>query len=446
VGQSDERGTGNPRLVGCPVCGRMVSPSATTCPQCGHRLRRRTAPALLIVVATFAIAAVILGTLAVVELGIPFAPTLRFPWSPTPAPPPTVSAIVSKTESAVVTVKAILFRTGTSEGSGFLIDKEGDVITNAHVVAHATDVSVIDSRGVPHSVTLIGIDQAEDLAEVRVPDLAHHAPLTPASRVPAVGTDILVIGNPFGQLPETVTKGIISGVGRDETVGGTYYRDLLQIDAVVNPGNSGGPVVDLTGRVVGVLTIGSSLSRFGFAIPITSVTGLARRWADADSPVLLGPPMVAADAKTLVLQSADVPFGFTLAVGQEWGPNDPKSWKAEYHRLPTYLVNGQYITSYVQITSSTGDAKRLFGSYSDAAKTHGYQNQGLTGHLGDETLTFVLHESDIDHFEVLWRDRNVVSLLQTDVVAGEANLGNAFQLAAKQQAHIEADLKGAGYT
>lgn len=441
--QNRVTGTDNPSLIPCPACGRLVSSSARSCPQCGHRRRARIPS--LVTVAVVGLIAVILATLAIVLWRTQVVSGLRFPWSPPPSRPLTVSEIVAKTQPTVVTVNATLFRTGTSVGSGFLIDRQGDVITNAHVVAHATSVSVVDNKGVAHSVTVIGLDQSDDLAELRVSDLALRVPVTEATKIPAVGADVLVIGNPFGQLPETVTRGILAGVGRQETVAGNDYSNLLQIDATVNPGNSGGPVVDLSGRVIGVLTLGSSVARFGFAIPITSVTSLATQWAMADSEVALGPPMVSAEPKTLVLQASDAPFGYSLTTSAQWGANNPESWQATYRRPAAYLINGSYIRSYVQVVTATSDAQKAFAFYTDDAKKKGFENVGLTGRLGDETLTFIWHDGNVDHFEVLWRDRNVVALLDLDVIVGDANLGDAFRLAGEQQAHVEADLRTAGY-
>ena len=128
-----------------------------------------------------------------------------------------------------------------------------------------------------------------------------------------------------------------------------------------------------------------------------------------------------------------------------WGANNLQTWEADYQRPAAYFVRGAYIHSYVQVGTAASDAEKALTFYADDAKAKGYENIGLTGRLGDETLTFIRHDGNTDHLEVLWRDRNVVALLDMDVIVGDANLGDAFQLAGEQQAHIEADLRTSGY-
>jgi Trypsin-like peptidase domain len=415
-------------------------PQGPNAPATAPPVNRRRHLTRRLVIATAFLVAIGVGSWAV------FGSSGIKPPSPVSSPKPlTVGEIVAKSQPAVVTVKATLFRTGTTEGSGFLMDANGDVVTNAHVVNHATQVSVIDSNGQSHQATVIGLDPSIDLAEIRVADLATVSPLVAAKHLPGVGADILVIGNPYGQLPNTVTKGIVSGVGRDETVGGTHYFNLLQIDAVVNPGNSGGPVVDLSGQVIGVLTLGSAVSRFGFAIPITSATGTVSQWAAADSAVSLVVPSVTAAPKSLLLPSASVPIGFNLDSSKEWG--DPNSWEAVYHRLPSTVVAEQWIDSEVIVGSSEAYAKTVYAPYPATLTTRGYQNFGLTaGPLADEMWTGIWYnDRGTDHFIIVWRDRNVFAQIVVSAQPGETNLGAVYNLAVQQERLINADLRAAGY-
>lgn len=155
-----------------------------------------------------------------------------------------------------------------SQGSGFIISADGYVVTNNHVVEHATEVEVSldDGRSLPAKV--IGTDKRTDLALLKIND-GNKLPFVEwASAQPRVGDWVIAVGNPFG-LGGSVTAGIVSARGRD--IGAGPYDDFLQIDAPVNRGNSGGPAFDVRGNVVGVNTAiysptGGSVG-IGFAIP-----------------------------------------------------------------------------------------------------------------------------------------------------------------------------------
>jgi serine protease Do len=154
-----------------------------------------------------------------------------------------------------------------SQGSGFVITPDGYVVTNNHVVEHASDVEVSldDGRTLPAKV--IGTDKRTDLALLKVSD-GKLPYVSWASAPPRVGDWVIAVGNPFG-LGGSVTAGIVSARGRD--IGAGPYDDFLQIDAPVNRGNSGGPAFDMQGNVVGVNTAiyspsGGSIG-IGFAIP-----------------------------------------------------------------------------------------------------------------------------------------------------------------------------------
>ncbi len=154
-----------------------------------------------------------------------------------------------------------------SQGSGFIISPDGYVVTNNHVVEHASDVEVSldDGRTLPAKV--IGTDKRTDLALLKVND-GKLPYVAWANTPPRVGDWVIAVGNPFG-LGGSVTAGIVSARGRD--IGAGAYDDFLQIDAPVNRGNSGGPAFDTQGNVVGVNTAiyspsGGSIG-IGFAIP-----------------------------------------------------------------------------------------------------------------------------------------------------------------------------------
>ncbi|MFW6192449.1 MAG: trypsin-like peptidase domain-containing protein, partial [Gemmatimonadota bacterium] len=164
-------------------------------------------------------------------------------------------------------------------GSGFAIDDEGHVLTNAHVVEDAAEIWVVEAGGRIYRAEVIGSDELTDIAVLRIePGRVPAAPLGTSSDL-VVGEPALAVGNPFGfdlaNTEATVTSGVISGLGRDIRSSGqrgVLYADMVQTDASINPGNSGGPLVNAHGEVVGVNS--SILSRtggsvgLGFAIPI----------------------------------------------------------------------------------------------------------------------------------------------------------------------------------
>ncbi|MEO8756207.1 MAG: Do family serine endopeptidase [Devosia sp.] len=136
-------------------------------------------------------------------------------------------------------------------GSGFVISADGYIVTNNHVVANATKVTVTFDNGDQKKATVIGTDERTDLAVVKVDGETDLPFVKFAHDDVRVGDWVVAVGNPFG-LGGTVTAGIVSARGRD--VAGSAYGDFLQIDAAVNMGNSGGPTFDLKGEVVGVNT------------------------------------------------------------------------------------------------------------------------------------------------------------------------------------------------
>jgi 2-alkenal reductase len=167
-------------------------------------------------------------------------------------------------------------------GSGFVIDKEGHVVTNNHVVENADALQVTLADGsVTDDVDILGLDPYSDLAVIRVnvaPDRLLPLELGD-SDILQVGQRVIAIGNPFG-LQGTMTTGVVSAVGRtlrsQMLQGGSFSNpDVIQTDAAINPGNSGGPLLDLRGRVVGVNTaIRSNTGAnagIGFAVPVNTV-------------------------------------------------------------------------------------------------------------------------------------------------------------------------------
>jgi serine protease Do len=222
------------------------------------------------------------------------APPLPATLSPPPPVQPGVNAPLSfaslaeRADPAVVFIKTLQEQRGRTGrrrvvgeglGSAFVFDPGGLILTNNHVIEHATDIRVIFGSSKEMEAKVVGRDPPTDIAVLRVEskDLPH-LPLGDSDST-RVGDWVVAIGNPFG-LAHTVSAGIISAKGRtgQDVKGlgdGTGYYNFIQTDASINPGNSGGPLLDLAGRVVGINTaIRARANSIGFAIPINMVKEL----------------------------------------------------------------------------------------------------------------------------------------------------------------------------
>ena len=181
-------------------------------------------------------------------------------------------AIFERTASAVVEIQA-----GNASGTGFVIDSDGHVVTNEHVVGTAETVEVQFAEGGEEQARVIATDRSTDLAVLEV-DLAGHGvdpvELGPSADV-EVGDPVYAIGNPFG-LERSLTAGIVSAVDRDiEAPNGFTITDAIQTDAPVNQGNSGGPLLDTSANVIGVVSqiaseTGGNVG-IGYAVPSDTV-------------------------------------------------------------------------------------------------------------------------------------------------------------------------------
>jgi S1-C subfamily serine protease len=161
-----------------------------------------------------------------------------------------------------------------SQGSGFVFDEAGHVLTNQHVVARAERIDLRYADGGWRSATVVGTDGYSDLAVLAVEDGPDRRALPFVDVPPAIGTEVVAIGSPFG-LERSLSVGVVSGVNRAiPTRGGFTIPDAVQTDAALNPGNSGGPLVTLDGDVVGVIRSGGG-DNIGFAISAALVQRVA---------------------------------------------------------------------------------------------------------------------------------------------------------------------------
>lgn len=194
----------------------------------------------------------------------------------------TASQLYQKNVASVVFVKSA-YRQGYSTGSGFVIDsKNGYILTNYHVVEDSGKITVTFVDEKEYEATLVGGDEINDVAVLKIDakDLVHVT--VGNSDNLKVGDDILVIGNPLGDLTFTLTRGIVSGTDREINTG-EYTIKTFQTDAAINSGNSGGPAFDATGAVVGIASAkysATGVEGIGFCIPMNDAMAIARDLVD----------------------------------------------------------------------------------------------------------------------------------------------------------------------
>jgi serine protease Do len=207
--------------------------------------------------------------------------------------PSDITAVVAAATPSVVTITSETeARRGlspfevpaTGVGSGVILTADGYILTNDHVIADSSSLTVMLEDGTEYPATVVKADPDHDLALVKVEATG----LTPArigdSTKIQVGQTAIAIGSPLGTYTETVTKGIVSALDRtitvqDESTGQPHtLTGLIQTDAAINPGNSGGPLLDETGAVIGIDTaVSSGANGLGFAIPIDVAASLIAR-------------------------------------------------------------------------------------------------------------------------------------------------------------------------
>ncbi len=171
----------------------------------------------------------------------------------------------------------------TVSGSGVFISQEGYILTNNHVVEGTKEVTVVLSDGSQEKATIVGTDQYADLAVLKAVGRVPAVAALGNSDVLRPGETVIAIGSPLGDFKNTVTVGVVSATGRSVDTGQGYQIEgLIQTDAAINQGNSGGPLVNLAGQVIGINTLmvrgtgtGAIAEGLGFAIPVNTAQAVA---------------------------------------------------------------------------------------------------------------------------------------------------------------------------
>jgi serine protease Do len=173
----------------------------------------------------------------------------------------------------------------TVSGSGFFITDKGYILTNNHVVEGTKEVSIVLSDGSGQKATIVGTDPYSDIAVLKTDGKVPAVAALGNSDVLNPGESVIAIGSPLGNFKNTVTVGVVSATGRSIDTGNGYQiEDLIQTDAAINHGNSGGPLVNLAGEVIGINTLivrntgsGDVAEGLGFAIPVNTAQAVAQQ-------------------------------------------------------------------------------------------------------------------------------------------------------------------------
>ena len=285
-----------------------------------------------------------------------------------------VSAIYDRVHQGVVTIK-VATQGGQALGSGFVIDGAGHIVTNAHVVDGASSISVEFANGSSYDAQLVGTDPSTDVAVIKVD--APSSVLTPLelgdSNTVQVGDQVVAIGSPLG-LDETVTSGIVSALHRTITSPNNFaINDAIQTDAAINHGNSGGPLLNSSGAVIGINSQIESDSGgndgIGFAVPSNTVKSVADQLVATGKVehAFLGVGIATIDEA--LSAELNVPTGVEVTQVTPGGPADDAGLKAADatsvvagQEVPTggdiiTAVDGKSVTTSEELQSVIGAMK-----------------------------------------------------------------------------------------
>ncbi len=219
-------------------------------------------------------------------ISLPPTPTpISFPPTPTPITIPgpvqtgrSTADIVEEVTPSVVAIQ-VQTRFGESSGTGVILESDGLILTNQHVIDSARTITVALTDDRVFEATVIGEDRSADIAVIKIEAEGLQTAVLGDSEGLRVGEDVIAIGHALGLAGgPTVSKGVVSALGRTVTQGGEQLTDLIQTDAAINPGNSGGPLLNTDGRVIGINTARLNTGEgIGFAIEINTASSIVQQ-------------------------------------------------------------------------------------------------------------------------------------------------------------------------
>ncbi len=304
-----------------------------------------------------------------------------------------------------------LRQTVQSLGSGFLVDAEGSIVTNEHVVERAADlkIQVTFADGASYPAHYVAGDARADLALIKIDKKPAGKPFTfinLASFSPnLLGQTVLALGNPLGY-NSSVSRGILSANDRELTIENNTYKHLLQTDAAINPGNSGGPLIDLAGRLVGISSVklsftpqGTPTQGLGFAIPARAVAAKVAEFRETASRP---PPVATAAGGTptarrlfgLALQARPPGMNSTGLIVADVDRDSP-AWEAGFrpgmvvYRLGRYNLDTP--AAVEQLLSEVEPGAAVDFTIGVENPRRGLTRQGQTSQIG--TVTLVAREA-----------------------------------------------------
>ncbi|WP_058306954.1 S1C family serine protease [Gracilibacillus massiliensis] len=253
--------------------------------------------------------------------------------------------IIHESQKSVVQIETAN-ETNSKTGSGFVINNNGDIITNAHVIEEADSIVVMLSNGRQYPAAIVGIGKEQDFAVIRVPELNHLDPITVDSEYQAeIGDEIIAIGSPVG-IQNSVSLGLIVGTDRSFTINDFQYEEVFQISANITYGNSGGPLILRdSGKVIGINSAGITDTDIGFSIPVTQVKDQVAEWID--------------EANSEKLE-------YLPAAGQQI---DQQQLEEDALYLVDYLIDNISLRDYVNAYSLFGSEYQSQTSYTEFRQT-----------------------------------------------------------------------------
>ncbi len=281
----------------CSKCGESLPQSSSYCPVCGHKTRPKSNRFLLWGMTLLSVVCIgVFSYLGYLFLNPPRqseqpvqvkqvpVKTVAKEVKPTNTEAEPVKSIATKEVSQIIAEslpKVFTIRNDSSQGSGFLINKKGDILTNAHVVEGSTIATIQDNDGKEYQGTVIGYSNEVDIALIRVNELAERSPFSlEATNASKLGDEVIALGSPRG-LENTATLGNISGVERTFVIEPHLYDGIYQISAPLAPGSSGGPLLNKkTEKVVAINSAKmNGEDSIGFSIPLYKVIDTINQWS-----------------------------------------------------------------------------------------------------------------------------------------------------------------------
>lgn len=325
-------------------------------------------------------------------------------------------AVAAKCLPSVVSISTTIDSTSSaasagessgSIGSGVVLDTDGNILTNNHVIEGASAIVVTLDDGSSYEAELVGTDASSDLAVIRLTN-ADDANLTPIevgdSDDLSVGEWVMAIGSPFGN-EQSVSTGIVSALYRStalpSTSGTSIYANMIQTDAAINPGNSGGALVNAEGQLIGINSViesySGSSSGVGFAIPVNYATNIANQIIDGKTPVhpYLGVTLTSVNALNARQNNLGTDSGAYVVSVVEGGP-----------AAEAGVQQGDIVTAVDGDTISSADGLII------ALREH---------EVGDKVTLTVQRGSDVTELEVTLGSDEALQSEQTDTTEGNGS-------------------------